>query len=92
MRILIKMKHKFHSKDVEDGSWMVWCPVTRGSFSTKLWKQGVIATQECACCGEDVKKEINVKSEEQLRQELKFSNVRYGAFQRLLDIYKDGAK
>jgi hypothetical protein len=57
-----------------------------------LWKQGVIATQECACCGEDVKKEINVKSDEQLRQELKFSNVRYGAFQRPLDFYVDGAK
>lgn len=95
MRTLIKMKHKFHSKDIEDGSWMIWCPVTRGSFSTKLWKGGVISSQECACCGGNVKEEVHVKSDQQLREE---NNKKFEVesittkFQRPLDFYVDGAK
>ncbi len=46
--------HKFHSKDNE-GIWIVECLKTKGSFSTKLWKDEKIPNQTCPCCGEVIK-------------------------------------
>ncbi len=42
--------HRFKDKE-SDGSWIVHCNETGGSFSTILWKQFKVTDQECVCCG-----------------------------------------
>ena len=67
-------KHAFHSKD-EHGVWMVFCRETRGSFSTALWKAGVIPDQSCACCGDDMNATLESDGEALARNTEKYGHA-----------------
>lgn len=48
--------HRFYNKD-ENGNWLVKCLYTGGTFSTALWKQGIVQNQRCPCCSDMVRRE-----------------------------------
>ncbi len=46
--------HIFYHKN-NDGSWMVYCRKTTGSFSTKIWDKKESLYGKCPCCMKDIK-------------------------------------
>jgi len=53
------MKHKFHSKDIDNNTWMIWCPVEQTSFCTILWKQRSTPYQQCPHCKNNIKDNVD---------------------------------
>ena len=45
--------HSFYNKN-SDGSWMVKCFKTGGTFSTSLWKNEQVQKNTCPCCEESI--------------------------------------
>ena len=58
---MIEVKHRFHSKDLNTGIWLVYCPATRTSFSTSEWSNGQTPKQICPYCKRNVKELFYIK-------------------------------
>lgn len=49
-----KSGHKFINKD-DDGTYMICCIKTGGTFSTRLWDLEKVKKGICPCCDREVK-------------------------------------
>ncbi len=54
---LEKTEHKFYNKDINTNTWLVKCVKTGRTFSTMVWRNNVIKSQKCPCCGNSVRRE-----------------------------------